>query len=861
MKANKQRKIKVPKSGFKRSRFNWSHDVNTTFTWGEIQPTQCKLLIPNSKTTMQAQNLIRLAPMVAPTFGRVKYKTFSQFVPCADVFPNFDQMMAKEPITRNGVTMTPKFIPSVVLGQLSGYAFFGARANIYFADNEYQASLGNYKTRYRRIVNVDATSWQFDSLMTSLMSDLQSSHVFEVVENGINYSSSDGVLPHVKGFVNDADVDIYNGNGRVVWHPSFARSFLSDAYRIGSSEVALVYGITLSNRLVNTLFPIDRSLNKSMVPLAPILANTNETDKEVTLEGADYVVEFSIPKTGGEEGERWYLALAFELSDYGKRIRKILQGCGYQIDLSSTERVSILPLLAQYKAYFDVFGLQLYQGWETTACAGLIDYISNNFVTWIDGSANPSDNSRMFSLPQYQNLPSLNMTVQNSRFVDFMLGELCNEFYTEDPDFIGAHLDKLAVSPKVDPTGFISVDGFSGIKLDGANIAQAPLSNSLGNSEAQTPDYATPNGLESTNDAQLEITRNGQPHGFITQVNHGQVDADLLKRMYRWINRNTILGREIAKILRAQGLGKYVDECKSNYIGATDTLITISDVVSQAATSDAVLGEYGGKGLQYSSDKPLVFENDEFGYWITLATVVPEAGYTQGLDPTLKVLDKFNLYSPDFDAIGMELTTKDTVVGCRYGVPQKFSESDQIIAENRKGFGFIPRLSKFKVCQNLVNGDFNRHSRRNVYLPYTLDRQLNVNDFDVVNSRYLQESSWTDNSTGYATIKRSATTNAMPVAGNVWRMPTKYAWLGNFDRIFYNIGVHDSMEYNHVEDSVGSVGSSDTAPGFTDFNDDNFLSHGILDFQTYAPMKPIEDSYGLEDDKNPLEGVEFVSKS
>ena len=134
MKANKQSKIKIPKSGYKRSRFNWSHDVNTTFAWGEIQPTMCKMLIPNSKTTVQAQSLVRLAPMVAPTFGRVKLKTFSQFVPCADICPNFDAMLAQEPITRNGKTVVPKEIPSIPLGQLSAYVLFGARATIYWAN-------------------------------------------------------------------------------------------------------------------------------------------------------------------------------------------------------------------------------------------------------------------------------------------------------------------------------------------------------------------------------------------------------------------------------------------------------------------------------------------------------------------------------------------------------------------------------------------------------------------------------------------------------------------------------------------------------------------------------------------------------
>ena len=43
MKTNKLNKIKIQKSGFKRSKFNWSHDVNTTFGWGEIQPTQCRM--------------------------------------------------------------------------------------------------------------------------------------------------------------------------------------------------------------------------------------------------------------------------------------------------------------------------------------------------------------------------------------------------------------------------------------------------------------------------------------------------------------------------------------------------------------------------------------------------------------------------------------------------------------------------------------------------------------------------------------------------------------------------------------------------------------------------------------------------
>lgn len=841
MKVNKQSKIKVNKSGYKKARFNWSHDVNTTFTWGEIQPTQCKMLVPGSKTTMQAQNLIRLAPMVAPTFGRVKYKTFNQFVPCADVCPNFEQMLAQEPITRNGVTKVPKEIPNIPLGQLSSYVLFGARATLYFADNQQAAEAGKYKTRYKKVNN---NQWVVDQTITDILNEVQTVGIFKSQLDGINHSSSDGVLPHVNGF----------GGSRLVWMPRAGRTYLDDSFSGDTTHTQYdtSYGISLGTKDFIDLFPIDRSIDVNDARhTASILTSIDDTCKEVTMNGADYVVElnYQIPNSQYYR----FIAIAFELSDFGKRLRKILQGCGYQIDIASIEKVSILPLLAQYKAYFDVFGLQLYQGWETTACAGLIDYITNNFITTVNGFDYPTgaNNQRMFSLPCYDTNDG--MTMQNSRFVDFMLGEVANEWYTEDPDFIGAHMAKLAVSPKVDPSGFISVNA-SGVEF-GADINSSPTSNSIGESNGQTQPWSNALDTTVTREDQLDYGTAAGVHSFITQIQHGQVDAELLKRIYRWTNRNTVLGREIAKILRAQGLGKYVDECKSNYIGATDTMITISDVVSMADTDGASLGEFGGKGLQYIEDKILEFENDEYGYWITLATVVPEAGYTQGLDPTLKALDKFNLYNPDFDAIGMELTTKDTVVGCRYNVPQKIGTNDVIISSSNKGFGFIPRYSKFKVASNLVNGDFNRHNKRNVYLPYTLDKQLNINDYDTAKEYYKQETSITDNSTSYVTLNRSATTQNLPIASNLWRTPTKYAWLGNFNRIFLNVGQHDDNEIQ------SSNSTPNTCPGFSDYNDDNFLSHGIMDVQCYAPMKTIEDSYGLDDDDADKAGAEFVSKA
>lgn len=808
MKTNKQGKIKVPKSGFKRSRFNWSHDVNTTFNWGEIQPTQCKLLIPGSKTTMSAQTLIRLAPMVAPTFGRVKYKTYNQFVDIAEIMPNFDAMMAQEPVSTGVATKVPQQLPWSRLGALSSVILNGARATMYFADSQTDAANGNYWTQYRIAPNItpnssDPTCADWYTAMSRIMGTGTQPFSNSVTTDAFN-KVANGIMPEI--------------NGMGVRFGSFGAAY------------ANIYGSTgdvpfiLGAKSIADLCPVRRDYVYDGPGSSSL--SIQDYQKEVTFDSADYVLEGQYEYSAGQIQ---YFALAVELSDFGKRLRKVLQGCGYQIDFTSAANVSILPLIAQYKAYFDIFGLELYQGWETTLCSKLIKDIEVNFKQNITSSMVRTGKGVLATIDT------------NNYGLAFLMCEAANEWYTDDADYVSAHIAKLGVSPLMNSdgrTGFIDVYSGNTIIQD-INIAPGTVSD-----QTQTTELTT----GSMEDTGLGAPGNGNIGGIasVDYTYHTQIDAELLKRMYKWVNRNTILGRRIAELLRAQGLGKYVDECKSNYIGSTDTMVTISDVVSQAATADATLGEYGGRGLQYVNDQTLVFENDSYGYWITFATVVPESGYTQGLDPTLQSLDKFNLYNPDFDAIGMEVTPRANIVATNYITGPGFTSN--------ASFGFIPRYSKFKVCQNLVNGDFNRHGKRNTYLPYTLDKQLNINDFQTDAEAY-KFTGLTNKIWNYAKINKSARDSSMPIAGNVWRCPTKYSWLGNFNRIFLNIGDRDDSEISNVKPG--------DAVGINDYNDDNFLGHSILDVQCYAPMKPIVDSYGLEDmeDPNGKAGAEFTSKA
>ena len=94
MKTNKLDAIKVQKSGHPRAKFNLSHDVNTTCGFGEIQPLMCRFSVPGTKHVLDIESLVRCAPMPAPTFGRVSYKTWSSFVNLSSLFPNAKNMFA-----------------------------------------------------------------------------------------------------------------------------------------------------------------------------------------------------------------------------------------------------------------------------------------------------------------------------------------------------------------------------------------------------------------------------------------------------------------------------------------------------------------------------------------------------------------------------------------------------------------------------------------------------------------------------------------------------------------------------------------------------------------------------------------------
>lgn len=762
-------KISVASSKRHSKRFDLSHDVNTTAMWGDCQPVCARLLVPNSDTTLKIDSLVRMAPLVRSAFARVKAKYWSVFVGMSDLMENFAPMLAQQNVKRGLNSFKPNKLPFCKANELALLCCIGAKMTIYqlednFSPNAPYDAYKLWRTGGNSQPNIPWTAWLNGSIKQS------------------TYSGATQLQSKFEG---------YSG----AWF-DFGRLFDPDS------------------PVKNTWLPIENGLFGTYFNSGHLENNVWVSDESyVSLDSADLVLERDLTFNG----TTYHLAFAFRLSEFGKRLRKILIGLGYQINLNDTSEVGLLPLFAYYKAYWDVFGLTLYHKWETTSAYSFLTYCDYNDVSDCSGfiGANLTDgNVDPFVLNWFGFIWNLGST-----------------WVTRDADYFGAHIASLSVGSAPSVAGSL-------IDFDTANV-----------------------NLKTFADAHVNDVTNDK-HAYIYTLAHGQLDCELLKSLYKVVNRNTIAGQKIADLLRSQGLGDFVDNCESRFIGYREYDCQISEVTSttdsynSAQSIGAVLGEQGGKSVTYQGLRNLSYSNREYGYWITIMAIVPESGMCQTVDAVnTRTLSKNDFYQPEFDGKGMEITPYNEVIGQADWSSNPDSSAPQYGTDLNRGFGFIPRYSRFKVKQNVMNGDMSIRGVRATYLPFTGDRFCEVADrkvLDVVNfSDY-------DDFKAYL----STPVAQLPTAGDVWRYPARYQFLGNFDRLFYNNNLAE--RYNSY--ILNQLANSNIQWGFSTWEIirktyDNFMVHNIMTFITHAPMLPIEDSFETKQDGNDGKGDSVIRKA
>ena len=437
-----------------------------------------------------------------------------------------------------------------------------------------------------------------------------------------------------------------------------------------------------------------------------------------------------------------YMAFAVNMSNYGARIFDILTVLGIGVDFQSLKLVDLCRIFAYYMAYYGSFGLSKYTNFESSNCNRILKAYENG-----GNNFNPFDFGDIQSTQGFGDSPYL-----NDLFFNFMT-DLAVGYVTEAVDYIASHRRSDNICN--DELGWID------------NIITAPYTPVPGGSIGQSNAGYQSNVNPRTNSV------------FINNVNHTQVDSELLKILWKTTNRQSVAGQKLESLLRAGGFGDYVDQQQSHFLGYTDYDIDVTDI---NATSDSVntvtgknstLGQYVGKGIgAQKEDKTFTYSPDEAGYWITLAAIVPDSSYCQGNDLTVYDVERTDQYQLEFDSIGYEVHPF-SVVKCGADVcrPTDTSPSDS-------SFGIVPREMRYKVGHSIIAGNFRRRSTRDQYLPFVLSRWLDVDDI------YESESRQTSSTDDVITTSDCQSLLSVPIAGDSWRFINLYPWLANFERIF-----------------------------------------------------------------------------
>lgn len=787
--------IKINTGKQKPNRFNFAHDNNTSYDWGSVQPLVNKEMQPESSANIEIESLLRLAPMVVPTFGRVRVKNTAHFIKYQELWPNWDAMLAKKPVTRptttsdgkqSNTTFVPTKVPSIAADLLACFILTGARMSLWGKLNT-NGNLKNAWIQYGVRDNVTAD----DKIAKRNILEKVLTKCLGMSNNGgeIEYIGYKGPIAQLTNIAKS--IWTYGAN------PAKPRMPINTyAYDVADSENEK-YG------------------NPNIAMMNIKTYNTSEEDKnnwmyQIKMSAADVAIDIQIPASKAESLfdilsdnefttlKQYFtnIGLAFKLSNFGKRLRKVLITSGYPIDFNCKDEYSVLPLMAYYYAW-----------WITYAPERTKNYYSSNQYKLIQETLNGNDNSLT---DKFKNNYNPGLVVE-------WLYDVGNCYATEKMDVFAAATEH----PNIDTDG---------------------LTYNVAGLEAMSPWYQS--FITRSSDTAPNYNASGEPVLKISQgasAEISQQQLEILKKLYRITNKASAAGQNLGETLKALGLGKEVEESRGIFINSGETPIKISDVIAQSATEERPLGDWGGKGMGHGLFK-VNYKTDCYGILTIISCIVPESGYVNGADNTLKDITRDSKPNPEFDGISVEAVEKKQV----QGVVQTSSWGNA----NPGGletFGYLPTYTKYKFMTNKANGDFSLYSKRNSMQPYTIDKilPLQVTIEDTKKQAMVDQKKQYDDNDRYVEFTNMPMSwEDMPIAGEEWRYVSKYLWNGQYDRIFeMGVNTNDYMGNEILQNNNSIILFNST--GY-----DNFMSHNVINFMYYMGMKAIEETYNTFDEEH-----------
>jgi len=547
-------KFNLPKKSYNSK---LSFDSNTTFGFGNVQPLFCKFVVPHSKLNINFGQLTRLAPLVVPSFARLKQLNDFVFVPMNKVFPAFDAFLSRNVIKGTSLVYIPDSVPSITNHRLF---------NLLIASYSYT------------IIRTSATGSWFKASNTNDLFD-----------------------PHF---------------GKV--------KFVSRTFNL-PSDVSKV----------------------------------------------SWDFHFNNPQTGLP-----YLELYSRLTQDGRYWYTILKGLGYSVDPTDDKPVSVLPLLAFIKAFYDLYYVKRYNSWHSSAIYYQINAFYNGLFTkkLIDGH---------------------NYDLFNGDVLCSLFNQSAHDFYL----FASEDSSPLQVALS-DP---INTD-YSSLSGDDNTVA---FKTAFGGGKD-----VLASSSEQDDSPQLDSTSR--------HINPDSIS--LADRLWHFMSRSSVVGQSVKDWFKVHfGVSPSEDMFDTCTLFASKpNMININSVIATAdgsnGSTSSRLGDLAGQAFASSQDK-VSFTCNSFGFVFCISSIIPLSRVSGGTQPELYNTSYFDFPFPDFDGLGYEVVNQSSLGESGY-------KGDFYVNPNGildKGFGWLPRLSSYKFLNNFRSGGFALPSVMDSYLSYCED--------------------------------------------------------------------------------------------------------------------------------------------
>ena len=360
-----------------RSKFHIPSMTHGTSEIGYVYPSYSRNLINNSHFSISSRQAIRLSPLFVPTMGDLSLRTYHAFVPHNKVWTPFDAFLDKKPFAfPDGVSRVPRHIPGMKVGSIIRYL------------------LGSYMMEDTFFNDLD--SLRSNLVMTVYMQDTTQGGVPQLMSlSDINrLFSPESVRTNIRGhnvpaksyaflseyFTDNSLVDAEGVTGLACGIPSllyaplesstsnpWRGSFFTFNHDQGASGETVFSCVDIFNGDI-----YDNSSNIPDTVLFNKVKNHVNTLAVPSYDACDFMVKKEV--VDGSTVTTYYFCYNF--NGAWKRLRSIFLGLGYCFNPFDSTFVTPLKLLAFYRAYWDLFGVNRNINFQDTNCAKFSRLIS-----------------------------------------------------------------------------------------------------------------------------------------------------------------------------------------------------------------------------------------------------------------------------------------------------------------------------------------------------------------------------------------------------------------------------------------------------------------------------------------------------